>query len=84
MLSIHYFASTREKVGIASETLEKDESLATVNDLIDQLSASHEGFRLANQDTNKLLVSVNQAVVGRDHALHDGDEVAFFPPMTGG
>jgi molybdopterin synthase sulfur carrier subunit len=84
MLSIHYFASTREKVGLSDETVEFNEGVSTIAALIEMLCARHSGFSQANELSNKLLVSVNQAVVDRRHKLHDGDEIAFFPPMTGG
>jgi molybdopterin synthase sulfur carrier subunit len=84
MLLIHYFASTREKVGLSDETVQFNGEVATVAALIELLSSRHTGFSLANEPSNKLLVSVNQTVVDRSYKLHDGDEVAFFPPMTGG
>ena len=84
MLSIHYFASTREKVGIAKESIEFDGSISSVASLIDHLSLRHVGFKQANENANKLLVSVNQSVVDKSYSLSDGDEIAFFPPMTGG
>ncbi len=84
MLSIHYFASTREKVGIPTEAIEFEAAVSTVADLIALLRSRHSGFNQADEADHKLLVSVNQAVVARSHKLHDGDEIAFFPPMTGG
>jgi len=35
-------------------------------------------------EPGKLLAAINQSIVPFDHALNDGDEVAFFPPVTGG
>ncbi len=84
MLSIHYFASTRESVGLSEEAIELSTEITTVADLVNFLCTRHSGFKQANEAANKLLVSVNQSVVDRSHKLHDGDEVAFFPPMTGG
>lgn len=84
MLSIHYFASTREKIGIASENLEFEDGITTITELIAVLCDRHPGFKQANDIPNKLLVSVNQSLVDRTYKLNDGDEIAFFPPMTGG
>ncbi len=84
MLSIHYFASTRESVGLSEESIELGGEISTIADLVDFLCIRHSGFKQANETANKLLVSVNQSVVDRSHKLHDGDEIAFFPPMTGG
>ena len=84
MLSIHYFASIREQVGINKESVDFDTSVSTVSELINLLGARHSGFGQASETPTKLLVSVNQVVVDKSHKLHDGDEIAFFPPMTGG
>ncbi|BBU85435.1 hypothetical protein EIMP300_68350 [Escherichia coli] len=46
-------------------------------------AAVHASRPLALED-GKLLAAVNQTLVSFDHSLTDGDEVAFFPPVTGG
>ena len=52
--------------------------------LIDLLVAGNEKSWSILQDHNKVLVAVNQTIVARNHTLEGADEVAFFPPMTGG
>jgi len=83
-MEIVYFARTREEVGHASEYLSLPEAIADVNDLMDHLQQRGQNYRAAFDDRTKLRVSVNQLYVDFDHPLRDSDEVAFFPPMTGG
>lgn len=84
MITIHYFASVREQLDRDQELIELPEGVTTVADLEQHLAQQDAQFaRLASADT-RLLVAVNQTVVGREHPVSDQDEVAFFPPMTGG
>ncbi len=84
MLTIHYFASVREALDKNQEQIELPASVTKVGELIDHLAANNPDSRELFESENKLLVAVNQTVVDRDFALSDNDEVAFFPPMTGG
>ena len=52
--------------------------------LIAWLSARSSGHQEALADLRLVRVAVNQDYVGLDHPVTDGDEVAFFPPVTGG
>ena len=83
MLTILYFASVRERVGRAAEELALPAGVADVAGLLRHLGqrgGAWEGLaRIAN-----LRCAVNQQMVGLDSPLADGDEVAFFPPVTGG
>ncbi|MFR0479428.1 molybdopterin synthase sulfur carrier subunit, partial [Escherichia coli] len=54
-----------------------------VEALRQHLAAQSDRWALALED-GKLLAAVNQTLVSFDHSLTDGDEVAFFPPVTGG
>lgn len=83
MLNIHYFASVREELGSDGETVDAAARINTVADLIALLSA-RGGAWLLLQDRNRVLVAVNQAVADRDQVLTGNEEIAFFPPMTGG
>lgn len=81
MIKVLFFAQTRELVGCDALTL--DASFATVEALRAHLVAQPGKWSLA-LEPGKLLAAVNQAIVPMDFALNDGDEVAFFPPVTGG
>ncbi|MBT8145275.1 MAG: molybdopterin converting factor subunit 1 [Gammaproteobacteria bacterium] len=84
MLSVNYFASIREALGRSSEVLELPASVDDVQDLIDFLvTRDPQGFAVLADDS-KVLVAVDQTVVDRTHQLQGNEEVAFFPPMTGG
>ncbi|MCG8414274.1 MAG: molybdopterin converting factor subunit 1 [Pseudomonadales bacterium] len=84
MIEIHYFASVREAMQRSKEQLALPESVTTVADLVSLLMQQDESFRSINQSGNPLLVAVNQTVVESSYKLSEDDEVAFFPPMTGG
>ena len=84
MLTIHYFASIREAINTAHEELVLPSTVTSVSDLIEHLSASNAKFKAVLDGDRKVLVAVNQTVVGREHQLSANDEIAFFPPMTGG
>lgn len=83
MFSIHYFASIREQLGSGGETLEAAGQINTVADLTAILAARGGAWTLL-EDRHAVLVAVDQAVADRNQALSGNEEVAFFPPMTGG
>jgi sulfur-carrier protein len=84
MLNIQYFASLREALGRSSEVLALPADVSTVAALAAYLATSRGEAWAILQDTTQVLVAVNQTIVDRDHALTGTEEVAFFPPMTGG
>ncbi|PWI34255.1 molybdopterin synthase sulfur carrier subunit [Vibrio albus] len=81
MIKVLFFAQTRELVG--TDSLELEANYADVEALRANLSERGDKWSLAMED-GKLLAAVNQTLVAPQHALSDGDEVAFFPPVTGG
>jgi molybdopterin synthase sulfur carrier subunit len=83
-LSILYFAWLRERVGVSEETLSPPESVATVNDLIVYLSNIDQRHAAAFKDRETVRCAVNQEFADTATVLRPGDEVAFFPPVTGG
>lgn len=84
MLNIHYFASLRETLGRQSEALALPSPAMSVEQLTVHLQALHGESWSVLQDPSRVLVAVNQTIVERDFKLQGGEEVAFFPPMTGG
>ena len=83
-MKVLYFAWLKEKVGVSEETLRLPDGVRDVAGLVAVLKGRGQGFAEAFSDEAIVRVAVNQEHVGFDHALADGDEVAFFPPVTGG
>ncbi|WOZ76152.1 molybdopterin synthase sulfur carrier subunit [Kosakonia sacchari] len=81
MIKVLFFAQVRELVGCDSTTI--DTVFSSVEALRQHLAAQGERWALALEE-GKLLAAVNQTLVSFDHPLQSGDEVAFFPPVTGG
>lgn len=78
---IKYFASVRETVGVAEQTVSSE--AGSVRELLVELTALSKAHAAALAHP-RLCVAVNQTIVKFDAALQSGDEVAFFPPVTGG
>jgi molybdopterin converting factor subunit 1 len=83
-LTILYFAWLRERAGLAEEIVAPPASVATVADLIAWLRDRSPGHAAAFADAKVIRCAVNQDFAAPTTALHAGDEVAFFPPVTGG
>lgn len=81
MIKVLFFAQVRELVN--TDALELPARFTTVDALRQHLAAQSDRWALALED-GKLLAAVNQTLVSFDQPLVDGDEVAFFPPVTGG
>ena len=83
-MKLLYFAWVREKTGIAEEEVALPAEVCDVAALVDWLKGRGAAYRIALADLSTVRVAVNQEYAGLDHAVADGDEVAFFPPVTGG
>lgn len=83
MLNVLYFASLREALGLANEPLPLPEP-ATVAALLDTLRARGGAWSIALASDKRWRVAVNQEMAALDAPLQAGDEVAIFPPVTGG
>jgi len=83
-MQLVYFAWVRERIGKSEETLHLPESVTTVRELLSYLSGINEIYAHALAEPEKLRVAVNQTHVQLDHPVIDTDEVAIFPPVTGG
>ena len=71
-------------MGRGEDRLETVENLTTVAALIRYLSETDSSFSELSQSPNQPLISVNQTFAETSSPITDGDEVGFFPPMTGG
>lgn len=82
-MKLLYFAWLRSKVGVGEETVTPAE-VQDVSSLIAWLKERGPGHAAAFADLSVVRVAVNQDYAGLDHPVTAGDEVAFFPPVTGG
>jgi sulfur-carrier protein len=83
-LKLLYFAWLRARIGCAEEEIELPRDVRNVSALLDWLKARGGRYSEALRDLSVIRVAVNQEYVGREHPLRKGDEVAIFPPVTGG
>jgi len=83
-LTVLWFAWLRERTGTAEELVSPPAEVATVGALIDWLSARSPRHAAAFQTRRAVRCAVNQDFADPATPIHPGDEVAFFPPVTGG
>jgi molybdopterin synthase sulfur carrier subunit len=84
MLKIVYFASLKDRIGRSEESIDLPEGISTVDSLIDHLSILHGEEWSSTINGSTVLVAVNHEMSDRSAPIKEGDEVAFFPPVTGG
>lgn len=83
-MRLRYFAWLRTRIGLGAEEIAKPAGVATVAELLAWLETRGPGYHAALADKGVVRVAVNQDYVKPDHPVADGDEVALFPPVTGG
>lgn len=83
-MKLLYFAWVRERVGKSEETLALPDDIKTAADLINWLMKIDDGYREAFKDTSKIRAALDQTFIPLDHKLEGAEEIAFFPPVTGG
>lgn len=83
MIRVLFFARLREELGESRLELCAEEAGASVGELLARLRARDSRWSEALAGNN-LLCAVNQQQATHSDSLSDGDEVAFYPPVTGG
>ena len=83
-MKILYFAWLRTRTGVGEEIVDPPASVATVQDLIEWLKTRGDGYAEALADPSVVRVAVNQEYAKWDAAVRSDDEIALFPPVTGG
>jgi len=83
-MKLLYFAWMRERMGRAEEDLALPSGIATVGALADWLRGRDAAGAAAFAQPGVVRAAVNQEFAQPSDPVHDGDEVAFFPPVTGG
>ena len=84
MAEILYFARLAETLGVKSEAFELPADCTTVANLVELLRARGEPYDSAFDGDTQVLVAINQEMSEPGGAIANSDEIAFFPPVTGG
>jgi len=84
VVTVLYFASLRESLGCSREQVPLSDGSSTVSSLVEQLRNRDDRWTEAFAPGKRWRVAVNQRMADLATPLRPGDEVAFFPPVTGG
>lgn len=84
MVTLLYFARLREALGTGQEQLALPAHVNSLGALRAHLAQRGDAWAIEMAPARNLRAAVNQIVAAPDTAVTDGDEVAFFPPVTGG
>lgn len=83
-MQILYFAWLKTHTGTSSESVDPPAEVTDVAGLLDWLAARSDGHARALADRQAVRVAVNQEYARPSDPVKPGDEVALFPPVTGG
>ncbi len=83
-MRILYFAFLRQRTGLGEETVEAPAEVRDVAGLVEWLKTRGPGHAEAMRDVSAIRVAVNQEFAALDTPIAANDEIAFFPPVTGG
>lgn len=83
-MNLKYFAWIAEIIDKREESLEIPTGIETIGQLIDYLSSIDEAYKKAFEKRKSIKFAVNQVLVDENELISKADEIAFFPPMTGG
>ncbi len=84
MIKVLYFARLKESLKYSTEDMELLPEIKTVSDLMGYLSLRGEVWKELFSGNPKTRAAINHELVDKSALIKDGDEVAFFPPVTGG
>jgi len=83
-MKVLYFAWLKQKIGTAEEEVAPPPEVVDVAGFLDWLSARSPRHRQALAHRSVVRVAVNQSYAQPNHPVRHGDEIALFPPVTGG
>lgn len=84
MITVLYFARLKESLNYSTEEMELPEGVKTIAQLKTHLAKRGEAWANLFNGKQTIRAAINHALVDNVAAVKDGDEVAFFPPVTGG
>ena len=83
-MKVLYFAWVRERIGKADEVIEPPASIRTVGELMNWLAERGDEYAYAFENRKVIRAAIDKAHVKPDTLIAGANEIAFFPPMTGG
>ena len=83
-MHILYFSWIKDKLGKSQEDIIIDQNISNVSELIDFLKGKNEKYKEVFKDISSIRVSINMETANIEDPIRINDEIAFFPPMTGG
>jgi sulfur-carrier protein len=84
LITVLYFARLKESLNYSTEEMELPEGVKTVAQLKTHLAERGEAWANLFNGKQTIRAAINHGLVDNEAAVKDGDEVAFFPPVTGG
>ena len=81
---IKYFSWIKEHIGKSEEQIELPDYINNVNELINYLNELDKKYSLISEKKNLIKIAVNKTYSSFDTNISNNDEIAFFPPVTGG
>ena len=83
-MKILYFSWIKDKIGKTHEDIQIKDNIKTIDDLITLLMNIDKNYEEVFKDTSSIKVSINMETADFKDQINNNDEIAFFPPMTGG
>ena len=81
---IKYFSWIRELVGKSEENFDLPSDVTTINELINYLNSLNDQYKHAFAKRSLIKIAINKTYSPIESKINNNDEVAFFPPVTGG
>ena len=81
---IKYFSWIKEHIGQSEERIELPVNVSTIEELMLYLENLNDKYKLAFKKKDLIKIAINKSYASIDNKINNNDEIAFFPPVTGG
>ena len=81
---IKYFSWIKEHIGKSEERIELPVNVSTIEELMLYLENLNDKYKLAFKKKDLIKIAINKSYSPIDDKINNNDEIAFFPPVTGG